>query len=63
MTVKEWREKHPKCVFCRYWNSHTYFGHYCNAKEKFALHREAKECALYDPFSESYFKGEVRNAR
>ena len=51
MTVKEWRVKHPDCVFCRYRDSYMYFGHYCVAKEKFALHREAKGCALYDPLS------------
>lgn len=49
MTIKEYREKHPNCAYCRYWNDFIYFGHYCEVKKKFALHREAKKCELYDP--------------
>lgn len=47
MTVKEYREKHRKCEYCR----HSEFGlynYYCHAKEKTLLINHAKRCPLYD---------------
>ena len=47
MTVKEYREKHRKCAYCR----HSQFGlynYYCHAKEKDLLINHAKRCPLYD---------------
>lgn len=45
MTVKEYREKHPKCKYCNHCNKQNL--KYCYAKEKRVHFNEAKKCPMY----------------
>lgn len=47
MTVKEYRENHPHCKFCKHANEGLYTL-YCYAKEKGIVFNKAKKCTLYE---------------
>ncbi len=49
MTVKEYREKHRKCVYCRHSEIMVLGGGvYCFAKEKHNPFNRARKCPLYE---------------
>ena len=53
MTVKEYREKNRKCVYCIHYIDFDY----CHAKEKVLFFNKAKRCKLYQA------KEYLKNAR
>lgn len=51
MTIKEYREKHKKCVYCKYCDTSLYeVVNYCHARREYILFKKAKakKCPLYD---------------
>ena len=47
MTVKEYREKHPNCKYCKYWLCGDSYGYECSATKKLMFKRTAKKCPCY----------------
>ncbi len=47
MTVKEYREKHPNCRYCKYSFDCAMGIYYCEAKEKQIFFNKAKKCEVY----------------
>lgn len=49
MTVKEYREKHPNCRYCKNWMYGDSYGYECSATRKRMTRRTAKKCPCYVP--------------
>ena len=49
MTVKEYREKHPNCKYCKNWMCMDSYGYECSATRKRMTKRTAKKCPCYVP--------------
>lgn len=47
MTVKEYREKHPNCEYCKNWMWGDEYGYKCSATKQVMRKRTAKKCPCY----------------
>lgn len=55
MTVKEYREKHPNCKFCKYGQVRGYdFGTYCSVRKKASILPRAIFCPLFTVEEDKY---------
>ena len=47
MTISEYREKHPKCKYCKYGVDVMIGRCYCYAKRKRCFLNKARKCKVY----------------